>query len=132
MDAISNSLIKNSSSIISKPLTLIINQTLTSGIFHEKLILSKVIQIVKSGEVSCISNYRTIPLLPTLSKIVEYVILDQLTDYLIKNNILCSEQFWLGYSTKLVALRLIAQMIIHLDAVRIHLNICIDISKTFK
>ena len=36
MDAISNSLIKNSSGIISNPLTLIVHQRLTSGIFHGK------------------------------------------------------------------------------------------------
>ena len=84
LDGISNSLIKNSSDVLSKPLTLIINQTLTSGIFNEKLKSSKVIPIFKSGEFSCISNYRPIYLLPSLSKFFEYVILEQLTDYLIK------------------------------------------------
>ena len=60
-------------------------------------------------------------------KFFEYVILDQLTDYLIKNNILCSEQFGFGsgYSTELAALRLIDRMISHLDAGRIPLNIYI-------
>ena len=133
LDGISNFLIKNCSEVLSKPLTLIINQTLTSGIFPEKLKSSKVIPIFKSGEVSCISNYRPISLLPSLSKIFEYVILDQLTDYLIKNNILCSEQFGFrsGYSTELAALRLIDRMISHLDAGRIPLNIYIDLSKAF-
>ena len=79
LDGISNFLIKNCSEVLSKPLTLIINQTLTSGIFPEKLKSSKVIPIFKSGEVSCISNYRPIYLLPSLSKIFEYDILDQLT-----------------------------------------------------
>ena len=102
LDGISNSLIKNNSDVLSKPLTLIINQTLSSGIFPGNLKSSKVIPILKSGEISCISNYRPISLLPSLSKIVEYVILDQLTDYLIKNYIVCSEQFGFrsGYSTE--------------------------------
>ena len=47
LDGISNSLIKNSSDILSKPLTLIINQTLTSGIFLEKLKSSKLFQFLK-------------------------------------------------------------------------------------
>ena len=133
LDGISNFLIKNCSEVLSKPLTLIINQTLTSGIFPEKLKSSKVIPIFKSGEVSCISNYRPISQLPSLSKIFEYVILDQLTDYLIKNNILCYEQFGFrsGYSTELAALRLIDRMISHLDAGRIPLNSYIDLSKAF-
>ena len=74
LDGILNSLIKNSSDVLSKPLTLIINQTLTSGIFPEKLKSSKVIPIFTSGEVSCISNYRPISLLPSLFKIFEYVL----------------------------------------------------------
>ena len=64
LDGISNSLIKNSSDVFSKPLTLIINQTRTSGIFPEKRKSSKDIPIFKSGEVSC----RQICLFPSLSK----------------------------------------------------------------
>ena len=45
IDGISNSLIKNCYDVIGKLLTLIINQTITSGIFPEKLKSSKVIQI---------------------------------------------------------------------------------------
>ena len=56
-----------------------------------------------------------------------------MTDYLNKNNILCSEQFEFlpDYSTELAALSLIDQMISHLDAGRIPLNIYIDLSKAF-
>ena len=59
--------------------------------------------------------------------------MDQLSDYLIKNKILCSKQFGFrsGYSTELSALRLIHRMISHLDAGRFHLNIYIDLSKAF-
>ena len=104
--------------------------TSVNDIFPEKLKSSKVIPIFISGEVSCISNYRPISLLPSLPKIVEYVILDQLTDYPIKNNILCSKQFGFrsGYSTEFAALRLIYRMICHLDAGIISLNIYILIS----
>ena len=47
LDGIPNSLLKNSSDVLSKPLTLLINQTLTSGVFPEKLKSSKVIPILK-------------------------------------------------------------------------------------
>ena len=70
------------------------NQTLTSGIYKT---LSKGMPIFKRHEVSSISNYRPIYLFPPLYKSFEYVIFDQFTDYLIKNNIFCSEKlgFWL-------------------------------------
>ena len=82
---------------------------------------------------SCISKYRPISLLHLLSIFFEYVILDQLTDDLIKSNKLCSEQFGFrsDYSTELATLRLIDQMISHLDAGRIPLNFYIDLSKAF-
>ena len=56
-----------------------------------------------------------------------------MTDCLIKTNILCSEQFGFrsDYSTELAALRLIDQVISHLDAGRIPLNFYIDFSKAF-
>ena len=69
LDGISNSGISNSSDVLSKPLTLILNQTLTSGNFPETIKSPKVIPNFKSGEVSCISNYRPISLLPSLSNI---------------------------------------------------------------
>ena len=99
----------------------------------KKLKLSKVIPIFKSGEVSGISNYKPISLLPSLSNIFEHVILDYLTDYFINNNILRSGQFGFqsGYSTELATLRLVDQMISHIAAGIIPLNICIDISKAF-
>ena len=56
--------LNNSSDVLSKPLTLIINQTLTTGISLEKLKSSKVIPIFKSGELSCILYYRLSSLLP--------------------------------------------------------------------
>ena len=69
-----------------------------------------------------------------MSKIFDYVILDQLTDYLIIIiPILCSEQFGFrsDYSTELAALRLIDQVISHLDAGRIPVNIYIYVFKAF-
>ena len=56
LEGISNSLIKISSDVLSKPLTLILNQTLTSGIFPEKK--------VKSSKVVWIHVYQTIDQFP--------------------------------------------------------------------
>ena len=103
LDGISNSLIKNSSDVINKPLTLIINQTLTSGIFPGKQKSSKVIPIFKSGEVSCISNYRPISLLTPLllGKLWHYGI--RATEIQLRNNYL-SNRYQLtevnGYKSK--------------------------------
>ena len=45
--------------------------------------LAKVIPVFKSGDDQLISNYRPISLLSSISKIFEYVIQEQLVDYLL-------------------------------------------------
>ena len=57
-DEISNNLIKHASSSLIKPLTLIVNQVLQTGIFPRQLKLSHVKPIHKGGEQSHLCNYR--------------------------------------------------------------------------
>ena len=95
-DNLSPKLIKSISHIISKPLTLLINQSFKTFIFPTKLKIAKVIPIYKKGDPKLIENYRPISLLPTISKIFERVAYNQLSDYIIKNDILYSNQY--GFS----------------------------------
>ena len=80
-DNISNKLLKSLQEVISKSLTLIINQSLNTGIFPQKLKLAKVIPIYKKGEKTKLQNYRPISLLPSISKIFERVVFNQLYEY---------------------------------------------------
>ena len=106
---ISNNLIKYASSSLIKPLTLIVNQVLQTGIFPRQLKLSRVKPIHKSAEQSHFCNYRPISLLPSMSKVFEYVKFKQLMTFLTDNKLFCIEQFGFrpGHSTKLAALRLV-------------------------
>ena len=81
IDNISNKLLKQIKHIIVQPLTLIINQPLTSGIYPDKFKISKVTSLHKKDNRTAISNYRPISLLPTMSKIIERVIHSQLYAY---------------------------------------------------
>ena len=76
-----------------KPLTLIINQSLETGIFPDAFKTSKVTPIYKNGEKTKLNNYRPISILPTISKVFEWVIHIQLYDYFCKNNLLCEQQY---------------------------------------
>ena len=87
-DGISNKLLKCIKHELSKSLTLIINQMLTAGIFPESLKLSKITPMYKKGDRVFLENYSPISLLPTISKIFERVIHDQLYDYINSNNLL--------------------------------------------
>ena len=56
---------------ISSSITLIINQSLTTGIFPEMFKIAKVIPIYKKDDVKMFENYRPISILPAISKILE-------------------------------------------------------------
>ena len=57
-DGISTRLLKNMKSVLAKPLTVIINQMLTTGIFPDKLKIAKVIPIFKKDDPEIFTNYR--------------------------------------------------------------------------
>ena len=92
-DGISNKLLKSIKCSVSKSLTIIINQMITTGIFPDAFKVSKVTPIFKKGDCSLMSNYRPISLLPTISKIFEKVIHDQMYEYFNEFNLLAEEQY---------------------------------------
>ena len=65
-DGISNKLFILLKMELSKSLTLIINQMIT-GVFPDSFKISKITPLFKKGDVSLLSNYRPISLLPTIS-----------------------------------------------------------------
>ena len=92
-DGISNKLLKSIKCSVSKSLTIIINQMITTGIFPDAFKVSKVTPIFKKGDCSLMSNYRPISLLPTISKIFERVIHDQMYEYFNEFNLLAEQQY---------------------------------------
>ena len=133
IDGISNKLIKTAVNELVSPLTIVINQMLNTGVFPNQLKISKVIPKYKSKDHTLLSNYRPITLLPSISKIFEYVFLEQLSNYFIQNNLLSSQQygFRAKHSIELAALNLVDHLTYKLDFGNIPTNIYIDLSKAF-
>ena len=92
-DGISNTLLKVIKANISQSLTTVINQMVTTGIFPDAFKLSKVIPLYKKGDSSLLVNYRPISVLPTISKIFEKVIHEQLYEYFDKYTLLAEQQY---------------------------------------
>ena len=108
-DGISNKLLKLVKNELKKPLTLIINQMITTGIFPESFKISKIIPLYKKGDHSLLTNYRPISLLSTISKVFERIIYDRMYEYLNENNLLAKEQYGFrkNHSTEYAAISLV-------------------------
>ena len=132
-DGISNKLLKTIKGDISQSLTIIINQMLTTGIFPDDFKLSKVIPLFKKGDSSLLTNYRPISLLPTISKIFERVIHDQMYEYFNKFKLLAEQQYGFRkqHSTEYAAVKLIDHVSREMEAGKIPANVYIDLSKAF-
>ena len=116
-----------------KPLAIMINQMLNTGICPSQLKISKVIPLYKANDETLLSNYRPIALLPSVYKIFENVMLDQISNYFINNNLSSMQQygFRAKHSTEFAALNLVDHLTYKLDNGLIPLNVYIDLSKAF-
>ena len=133
VDGISTNLLKDIKYLISKPLMLIINQCLETGIFPSKLKIAKVIPILKRSDETIFDNYRPISILPSISKVCERIIFNQIHNYFHVNNLdFCSQYgFRKEHCTELAVLELIDRITQHLDKGTTPINVYLDLSKAF-
>ena len=132
-DRMSNKLLKNLIDELVEPLTLIINQVFMTGIFPDQLKIAKVLPIYKKGDIHYFENYRPISILPSVSKVIERVIHNQLHEHFTKHKLYYDSQYGFrsSHSTELAALELIDKVISRLDNNEIPINIYLDLSKAF-
>ena len=108
-DGISIKLLKLTKKELSKSLTLIINQMITTGIFPDSFKKSKITPLFKNGDQSLLLNYRPISLLPTISKVFERKLFDQMYTYFNTNSLLAEQQYGFrkNHSTEYAAIKLV-------------------------
>ena len=98
-----NGLQRNNTSykILANILSYIINVSLVTGTFPDKLKIAKIVPIYKSGCKSSVCNYRPISLLPYFSKLFEKIVYIRLYHFLSANSIINDFQFGFraGYSS---------------------------------
>ena len=115
------------------PLMNIINLSLNTRIFPDRMKVAKATPIFKKGEKSIISNYIPISVLPCFSKILERIMYNRLYNYFTANSILFNKQFGFraGHSTEHALLELIDQICDSFNDKNYFLGIFIDLSKAF-
>ena len=127
------SVIKKSIDVISDPLLSLINLSLSSGTFPDKLKIAKITPILKTGDACLVQNYRPISVLPAFSKIFERVVYNRIFKYITDNNILCSYQYGFrpGHSTSHALISLVNKVSNAVDSNNYLGGVFLDLSKAF-
>ena len=96
--SIPNKILKQLNFSLSQPIMNICNKSFKTGIFPEKLKISKIIPIHKKKSKTIMANYRPISLLSNISKLIEKLMFSRLYKYLEAQNLIYELQF--GFRAK--------------------------------
>ena len=132
-DGISLKLLKFIAPAIIEPLTHLVNQSLVTGIFPDKLKVAKVLPLFKKGDSTDMGNYRPISLLTSISKVFEKVVFNQLYDYFHDNRLFYYFQYGFRpkHSTEFASLEFVDRIYESLDKKENPVAIYMDLSKAF-
>lgn len=133
IDEIPIHIIKLYNTLFSIPLTILFNQSISTGMFPEKFKLAKIIPIHKTGSKTDLCNYRPISILSNFSKIFESLMKYQLMLYLKKRDILNNRQFGFrsGLNTFDAINTFTSDLYTALNKNKSILSVFIDFSKAF-
>ena len=92
LDGVSNKLLKFAAHIVAPSLTEIFTTSINTGIFPTEWKIARVTPIFKKGKKNDLNNYRPISVIPTVTKILEKIVYEQLFSYFNDNNLLTSCQ----------------------------------------
>ena len=92
-DKISNVMLKSIITAISIPLSIVFNQSISTGKFPQKMKQVEVVPLYKGKDMDLVINYRPISLLITISKLLEKVVYRRMYSFLEKYDILFQSQY---------------------------------------
>ena len=132
-DEISFNVIKNCFSELNMPLNYLFDMTLESGIFPNKLKISRVIPFYKAGDPANITNYRPISVFLCFSKMLERIMYNRLYKYQTTEKILYPKQFGFqrGHSTEHPIVKLTNQIYESFERSKYTLGVFINLCKAF-
>ena len=83
---------------ISKPLEIVFNASISTGVVPSDFKIANVVSVFKKGSQSSLCNYRPISLISVFSKLLEKLVYNRLIKFLEKNKVLFENQY--GFRTK--------------------------------
>ena len=133
LDNIPNKLLRMAASIVSPSLTAIFAKSIETGIFPDEWKLARVSPIFKKGKRDDPNNYQPISVIPTVAKIFEKCICDQISEYLNANNLLshCQYGFRSLHSTLTALVDAANSWSVNIDNGLVNGVVFIDLKKAF-
>jgi hypothetical protein len=133
LDKIQVRILKLSAQPIATSLTYLFNFSLSSGVFPDDWKIARVCPIHKKGKKSDPGNYRSVSVLPVISKIMERIAHDQMYSYLYDNELLCPQQsgFKKGHSCQTSLHRMTEYVFSELHKGNVVGLVALDLKKAF-
>ena len=132
-DEVSACVVKTTHCSFIKPLTHIMNLSITTGVFPSELKIARVIPLFKSGESSIFSNYRPVSVLPLFSKILERLMYNRFLFFINEKGLLYKFQFGFRslHSPNLALIIMADKISKALESGEYVLGLFLDFSKAF-
>ena len=130
-DGISPKILKIAKPVIVKPITTLINKTIETAEFPEKLKEAAVVPCFKKNNALDKTNYRPVSILPYISKFFERTIYDQLVAYFDKIFHPFLSAFRSGYGCQTALLKIVEDWKKALDENKFVAAILMNLSKAF-
>ena len=123
VDNLSTKMLKRLSPVLSEKLMVIINQSILTGIFPDRLKIAIVTPIYKQQGLDLFrfNSYRPISLLPAISKVFEKIIHKQVYDYFSTNQLFLNSQYGFrkSHSTEFASMELVDRIAKDVDGKKI-------------
>ena len=132
-DKIPKKLLKIAAPHICQSLTSLFNLSIETNIFPHKFGIANVSPLFKTGDHTDKDNYRPISVIPTVARIFERIIYEQLYTYLIENELINPQQsgFRSLHSTVTALLDLTNEWCYNIDRKMVNAVILLDLKKAF-
>ena len=134
LDPFPTKLIKNCLQILEKPITQIVNKSLSTGNFPSALKHAVVTPIMKDDKIGPVyENYRPISNIPLLSKIIEKAAISQYIPYLKETNkfSINNSAYKQNHSTETLLTKIHSDIIQNMDNQKITILVLLDLSAAF-
>ena len=92
-DGLPGTILKSCADLLAPSLMLIFNKSLSEGQLPPNMKIANITPVYKGGDPSQPTNYRPVSLLPIVSKLLERIVHEQLSQYLAEHNLYPSCQF---------------------------------------